>query len=126
MTQYRRVLAGILIALPIASCVTAHLYAHHTLEGAYFPVSRVGDVRRGMTETEVKAVLGSPLEVLTEGKSVVWRYFERAKPRWCDGGKPSQRPEYVVHVRVSFKDDTVTDTSITKRGSGLDALPMPE
>jgi outer membrane protein assembly factor BamE (lipoprotein component of BamABCDE complex) len=126
VTQYLRVLAWILIALPSASCVTTHLYAHHTLEGAYFPASRVGDVRRGMTETEVKAVLGNPLEVLSEDQGVVWRYFERAQPQWCDGGKPSQRPEYVVDARVSFKDGTVTDTSVTKRGSSFDALPMPE
>ena len=66
-----------------ASGCSYALHPHRTLDGRPYEAERVAEVRAGMTNVQVEATLGSPLEVSEEGAFVVWRYFERAQLRGC-------------------------------------------
>jgi hypothetical protein len=107
-----RLVALIVGGMSAASCVTARLHPYRLLDGAPFPAARAADVHAGMTEGQVRAALGVPLEVLTANGDPAWRYYERAQARWCGAGTLGvQRPEYTRELRVFFRHGLVVRTS---------------
>ena len=70
-----------------------------TLDGRFFPAARVIDIRAGQTESQVRALLGEPYEVLKSGENEVWRYYERFEPRGCDDPPPTITREFSVYFR---------------------------
>jgi outer membrane protein assembly factor BamE (lipoprotein component of BamABCDE complex) len=113
-----RLLAGALLLLPsFPACMTPRLYAHHTIEGQPFRFTGLAELKQGMTGDAVRSTLGDPLEVAEAGDVMVWRYFERANPRWCDGGSSSVvPPEYSIDAVLVFQDGSLLLHSVRKSG----------
>jgi outer membrane protein assembly factor BamE (lipoprotein component of BamABCDE complex) len=115
--------AGLLLlaATSLAACAS-HLYAHQTLAGRYFPVERAAELQRGLAADAVRNLLGEPLQIDDASSGSTWRYFEVAKPRWCDSGRSwSKPPEYTAELILTF--DAAGLTSAGLRTSG--ALQRP-
>lgn len=127
MSLYPRCLAALSRAYAVMLCGTlllagngcvATMYVHRTLEGQYFPSERLGEMHQGLTAEEVVQVLGEPLAREEDGASAKWRYFERAQPRWCDGGNPHQaRPEYRVEALLYFRDRVLQSSHVVRHGT---------
>jgi hypothetical protein len=71
-----------------------------------------------MSFEEVRTKLGNPLET-QEGDGVsMWRYFERANPRWCDGGSSKAiPPEYSIQAILVFKAGSLALKDIKRTGT---------
>ena len=111
-------------AIPLAAfllfasggCV-ATTYGHRTLEGQRFAVERVPELRNGLTTSDVSALLGQPLTTREDGDVSVWHYFERAQPKWCDGGNArGARPEYRIDATLSFRAGILERIAIDRKG----------
>jgi hypothetical protein len=71
-----------------------------------------------MTAEEVQALLGAPLERTVAEHGSKWRYYERANPRWCDGGSSKAKPpEYSIEVTLLFEAGILTTKNITQSGT---------
>jgi len=105
-----------LALLALVACTTAciSLHARTTLDGRPFDVAKVEAIHGGMTESDVRQVLGEPFEVLADPEHTVWRYYERFTPRGCDPNPPTVSREF----RVSF----VAGLVVSSKG----AMPPPE
>jgi outer membrane protein assembly factor BamE (lipoprotein component of BamABCDE complex) len=99
-----RVLAIVLVVAMSTGCAT--LRPRTTLEGRPFNVANVASVTAGLRESEVRALLGEPFEVLAGHPGLVWRYYERFTPRGCDPGPPVITQEF----RVSLVGGRVVST----------------
>jgi outer membrane protein assembly factor BamE (lipoprotein component of BamABCDE complex) len=98
-----------LAVLSCTACVGLH--PRTTLEGRRFAAERVGEVRAGQTEAEVRALLGAPHESLRSGEDDLWRYYERFEPRGCEHPRPIVTKEF----RVRFKAGIVVGTEPVAR-----------
>jgi outer membrane protein assembly factor BamE (lipoprotein component of BamABCDE complex) len=113
----RTTLGALVAALSAWACV-ATLYPHRTIEGAPFPFAQLPAVREGMTSEEVRALLGAPLQRTDAQEASTWRYFERANPRWCDGGSSgSNRPEYSIEAILVFSGAVLANKSVNQSGT---------
>ena len=73
----RGMLIGLLLAVASSGC-SLGLMAPVIVEGQFLPVERAPQLRAGMREDEVEALLGRPLHRVTEGELAHWSYqFER-------------------------------------------------
>ena len=108
------VLTGVLFAGP-TGCVTTHLYAHRTLEGSFIPADRLDLIHEGLPAEQVRELLGEPLTVETATGGEMWRYFERAQPRWCDGGsRRANAPEYTLEVLLYIRAGAVETKKVVR------------
>jgi outer membrane protein assembly factor BamE (lipoprotein component of BamABCDE complex) len=111
------VVLGAAFLLIGSGCVVATTYVHRTLEGQQFPVERLSELRPGLSAQEVVTLLGQPLTTREEGDRIIWRYLERAHPKWCDGGDRHQvRPEYRVEAVLSFRAGLLERSEIAREG----------
>jgi hypothetical protein len=53
-------------------------------------------IHGGLTESEVRQILGEPFEILAGREHTVWRYYERFTPRGCDPNPPTVSQEFRV------------------------------
>ena len=117
MPRWMKAALATLVTCCVSGCMT-HLYAHRTLEGTPFRFDGLAQLHDGMTFEEVRGTLGSPLEVTDAGEISMWRYFERANPRWCDGGSTKAvPPEYSVEVVLVFRSGAVVIKKVRQVGS---------
>jgi outer membrane protein assembly factor BamE (lipoprotein component of BamABCDE complex) len=100
-----RILAGLLTLL-ICTTACVGLRPRTTLEGRPFDVANVQSIHPGLTEPDVRALLGEPYEVTVDGEHTVWRYYERFTPRGCDANPPTISQEF----RVRFAAGHVVST----------------
>jgi outer membrane protein assembly factor BamE len=93
----RRLVLLALAALLVAGCV----YRPDIQQGNYIEAKTVDQVEAGMTRTQVRYLLGTPMvpDVFDKDRWDYLYYFQRG--RWR---KPAQR-----HVVVYFKDDKVVN-----------------
>ena len=113
---------GIGLILILGGCVTSTIYAHRTIEGAPFRFQGLPRVTEGMSFDEVREALGPPLEVNEAGDTAMWRYFERANPRWCDeGSSKAVAPEYSVQATLVFRSGALVLKDVKQ--SGTPAFP---
>ena len=112
------IITGLLTAVWFSGCVYTHLYGHNTIEGARFPFERLESLHEGMSNDDVHAALGEPLEVTNSGGLSMWRYFERANPRWCDGGSSKAvPPEYSIEAILVFEQGTLAIKKVSTKGT---------
>ena len=105
----RRLTAAALAALLTAGCV----YRPDVQQGNWIEAKTVDQVQPGMTRTQVRYLMGTPMvpDVFDKDRWDYLYYFQRG--RWK---KPAQR-----HVVVYFKDDMVVNID---RGSLPAAAPQ--
>ena len=109
-------LAAVLLLVDCA-CVVATTYVHRTLEGQPFAVERLTELHPGLAAQDVTTLLGQPLMRRQDGDRIVWRYFEHAYPKWCDGGNRHQaRPEYRVEAVLFFREGRLERSEIARNG----------
>ena len=102
----RRLLTVLVASVCAAACMYA-LQPRTTLEGVPFDAAKADSVRIGLTEAEVRQVLGEPFEVKAEAGHTHWRYYERFTPRGCNPPTLSQE------LRVSFVSGAVVSSQLT-------------
>ena len=115
-----RSICGILVVslLPACTTIRVSLYPHRTLEGQPFNFAGLAELREGMTSEAIRTALGNPLEVAQSGDVTMWRYFERANPRWCDGGSSKAvPPEYSVDAVLVFRSDVLLLHNVRQSGT---------
>ena len=100
-----RILAG-LLSLLVCTTACVGLRPRTTLEGRPFDVANVQSIHPGLTEPDVRALLGEPYEATVDGEHTVWRYYERFTPRGCDANPPTIAQEF----RVRFAAGHVVST----------------
>ncbi len=79
-----------------------------TLDGRPFDVTKAELVRPGLTERQVRDLLGDPWQTLPQGHERVWRYYERFTPRGCDPPTLSQE------FRVRFLNGVVVSSEAAR------------
>jgi outer membrane protein assembly factor BamE (lipoprotein component of BamABCDE complex) len=115
--RLRAQLLGVIAVACMTSACTATIYVHRTIEGQPFRFEGLTELRQGMTSDAVRLALGEPLDVAESGDLTLWRYFERANPRWCDGGSSkAARPEYSVDAVLVFRNDSLLLHNVRRRG----------
>jgi len=90
---------------------------HITIEGHLFNFGALPTVVEGESFANVREALGEPLEVHEAGDSVTWRYYERANPRWCDGGSSNNPPEYRIEALLVFTNGTLASKTVEQVGT---------
>jgi hypothetical protein len=79
-----------------------------TLDGKPFDAAKAHDIHAGLTEADVRSLLGEPFEVEADARVTRWRYYERFTPRGCDPPTVTQefRVSFVAGVVVSSEPAT--------------------
>ena len=72
-------LVGIVLALAFVACTYAN--GVNEIDGRWFPVERVSTLHRGMTEAEVRTILGDPFEVQGPEGDSSWRYYYKRQQK---------------------------------------------
>lgn len=113
----RRLWVVLEIALCSLGCVVTTMYGHRTMEGAPFRFDGLGELTEGMSFEQVRKTLGTPLEEQDAAGVSMWRYFERANPRWCDGGSSKAvPPEYSIQAILIFRDGALLLKDVKQTG----------
>jgi outer membrane protein assembly factor BamE (lipoprotein component of BamABCDE complex) len=107
-----RALAALALVACTAACMS--LRPRTTLDGRPFNVIKVEAIHSGLTESDVREILGEPFEITADHEYSVWRYYERFTPRGCDPNPPTISREF----RVRFLAGLVV--------SSEGAMPRPE
>ena len=93
------------------------IHPHVTLEGHLFNFDALSTVTEGMSAAQVRETLGEPLEISEAGDNVTWRYYERANPRWCDGGTTTKAPEYRIEALLLFTNGLLASKTVEQVGT---------
>ena len=109
----KRTLAVLGLVACTTGCMTWALQPRTTLEGKSFDAAKVDTVRQGLTESEVRDILGEPFAVTVDSGHTVWRYYERFTPRGCNP------PVVSREFRVAF----VAGLVVSREGSLPSANP---
>lgn len=72
---------AILVALAAASVGCSHADGVKVVAGRRFPIESVSKVEPGMTEDQVRATLGDPIEMRLAEAGTSWRYFYEVQQR---------------------------------------------
>jgi len=117
----RSYLISIMVVTLLGGCAAsvreAAIRPHITLEGHLFEFGALPTIAEGMSFANVRDALGEPLEISEVGDSVTWRYFERANPRWCDGGSSTEAPEYRIQALLVFTNGTLVSKTVEQVGT---------
>jgi len=109
------------IAVVLSGCASSTrveaIHPHITLEGHLFNFDALSTVIEGMSSAQVRETLGEPLEISEAGDNVTWRYYERAKPRWCDGGTTANAPEYQITALLVFTNGALASKTVEQVGT---------
>jgi outer membrane protein assembly factor BamE (lipoprotein component of BamABCDE complex) len=100
----RRLLA-VLVACACGAACMYGLQPRATLQGMPFDAAKASSIHAGLTEAEVRRILGEPFEVKAEAGYTHWRYYERFTPRGCNPPTLSQELQlsFVAGAVVSSK-----------------------
>jgi outer membrane protein assembly factor BamE (lipoprotein component of BamABCDE complex) len=106
-TRMKRIARSGLIVISLLACESgcmAALKPRSTLEGRPFDIEGAKAIHDGQTESEVRAILGDPLQATSDGPQTVWRYYERFTPRGCSP------PILWQELRVKFQAGVVVSS----------------
>jgi outer membrane protein assembly factor BamE (lipoprotein component of BamABCDE complex) len=78
-----RVLLTILVTTVSAGCSYA-LGSHALIDGREYHRDHVASLSRGMSEAEVRSLIGEPTEQSTGARRVTWRYHAVFQQRACE------------------------------------------
>jgi outer membrane protein assembly factor BamE (lipoprotein component of BamABCDE complex) len=109
----RRLLA-ILCVLQATACSYA-LVPPRLQDGRPFNASKLAQLTKGMSSDDVRALLGEPYEVKTEGDTARWRYYARHLEE--------ERVKFLGFVPLpSRKDESVSEATIEFKGGRVDGF----
>ena len=102
------------LALLLIGCSYA-TYPPRIVKGAAFPIDEAKAVQKGDTASDVRAVLGPPLEIEAEGDITVWRYYARERKdgvTYLLGLIPRRTPHFIWDYELKLTvDDNVIETA---------------
>jgi outer membrane protein assembly factor BamE (lipoprotein component of BamABCDE complex) len=112
VARSRRIGAGVALAtwfsVGATGCFTASLQPRTTLEGRPFDVTKADAVHVGLSEPDVREILGDPLQITNDGQQTSWRYYERFTPRGCNPPILSQE------IRITFRGGVVVSSEAVR------------
>lgn len=115
-----------LLAFVLAGLVTGCSYATYPpriVQGKAFPIEEARAVEEGDSATDVREVLGAPLEIKAQGDDEVWRYYARERKdgvAYILGFIPNRTPHFIWDYELELtigsggtvKAATYTETQI--------------
>jgi outer membrane protein assembly factor BamE (lipoprotein component of BamABCDE complex) len=90
------------------------------VEGQRFPLEQAKGLKPGTPQEQVRLALGAPFQVITDGSTERWKYYDRERrdeALLLNGRcvKVLSRTFYVAEVVITFSDGLVQSVSHSER-----------